>query len=60
MQDCAKIIPQNQVEFHRLAPRFEGFHMAKAAEKCIRKLFQVSGLDDAIVETKVFGVEVGK
>ena len=60
MQDCAKIILQNQVEFHRLAPRFEGFHMAKAAEKCIRKLFQVSGLDDAIVETKVSGVEVGK
>ena len=58
--DCAKIIPQNQVEFHRLAPGFEGFNMAKAAEKCFGKLLHVSGLDDAIVEIKVLGVNVGE
>ena len=53
-------MPQNQVEFYRLALLLEEFHIAKAAEQCIRKLVQVSGLDDALLETKVFGVKVGE
>ena len=32
--------------------------MAKAAEHCIEKLVKGSGLDDALVETKVFGEKV--
>ena len=54
----AEITLQNQVEFQKLVPLLGGFHMAKAAEHCIGKLVKGSGLDDTLVETKVFGVKV--
>ena len=45
-------------EFKMLVPYSGGFHMAKCLQRCTGKYIQGSGLDDALVETQVFGKKV--
>ena len=45
-------------EFKMLVPCLRGFHMAKCVQHCIGKYIRGSGLDDALVETQVFGKKV--
>ena len=45
-------------EFKMLVPCLGVFHMAKCVQHCIGKYIRGSGLDDALVETQVFGKKV--
>ena len=45
-------------EFKMLVPCLGGFHMAKCVQHCTGKYIRGSGLDDAFVETQVFGKKV--
>ena len=45
-------------EFKMLLPCVGRFHMVKCMHHCIGKYIQGSGLDDALVETQVFGKKV--
>ena len=45
-------------EFSDLVPMLGGFHMAKCVHRCIGKCIKDTGLEDALVETGVFGPKV--
>ena len=42
-------------EFKMLVPCLGDFHMAKCVQHCIEQYIQGSGLDEALMETQVFG-----
>ena len=54
----AEISLQRPTEFKTLVPMLGSFHLSKAAQHCIGKLIKGSGFEDALVETKVFGLKV--
>ena len=45
-------------EFKNLVAMLGGFHIAKCVQRCIGKFIKGTGLEDAFVETDVFGVKV--
>ena len=45
-------------QFKDLVPMLGGFHMAMCVQRCIGKYIKGTGLEDALVETGVFGVKV--
>ena len=45
-------------KFSDLVPVLGGFHMAKCVHRCIGKYIKDTGLEDALVETGVFGPKV--
>ena len=45
-------------QFKNLVPMLGGFHMAKCVQRSIGKYIKGTGLEDALVETGVFGVKV--
>ena len=47
----------NPKEFDKLIPMLSSFHTAKVVEHCIGKYPRGSGVEDALVETGVFGVK---
>ena len=53
-----RTILQRPVEFKKLVPMLGSFHLSKAVQHCIGKLIRGSGIEDALVETKVFGLKV--
>ena len=53
----ADIILKHPEEFKNLFPMMGGFHMAKVAMHCIGKYLKGCGIEDALVETSVFGLK---
>ena len=51
------IVLSNPKEFDKLIPMLGSFHTAKVVEHCIGKYLRGSGVEDAHVETGVFGVK---
>ena len=49
---------KNAEKFRDLVPMLGGFHMAKCVQRAIGKYIKGTGLEDALVETGVFGVKV--
>ena len=45
-------------KFKDLVPMLGGFHMAKCVQRYIGKYVQGTGLEDALVETGIFGVKI--
>ena len=45
-------------KFEGLVPMLGGFHMAKCVQRVIGKYIKGTGLEDALVETGIFGVKV--
>ena len=45
-------------EFQNLLPMLEAFHMAKIAQHSAGKYIRDSGFEDALIETKTFGIKV--
>ena len=52
------IVLKHPKEFENLVPLMGGFHMAKATMHCLGKFLKGCGIEDALVETKAFGLKV--
>ena len=52
------IVLKHPKEFENLVPMMGGFHMSKAAMHCIGKFLKGCGIEDALVETKAFGLKL--
>ena len=52
------IVLKHPKEFENLVPMMGGVHMAKAAMHCVGKFLKGCGIEDALVETKAFGLKV--
>ena len=52
-----EIVLSNPKEFDKPIPMLGSFHTAKVVEHCIGKYLRGSGVEDALVETGVFGVK---
>ena len=49
------IVLSNPKEFDKLIPMLGSFHTANVVEHCIGKYLRGSGMEDALIETGVFG-----